>query len=386
MKIYYWSPFFSNIATEKAVINSIDSINRYSNKKISASLLETIGEWKNQEKKILEKKINVKRISDFNLIKYLPKFGFIKSRISYLVVFLFTVYKLHRFLKTEKPDFLIIHLMTFIPLILLLFFNYKTKFILRISGFPKLNFLRINFWKFVGKKIFLITTPTKTTLELLQSSRIFDFDQLKYLPDPILDVKEIEKMKKEESFIEKEISKKKTIISIGRLTKQKNFQFLINAFSVIQKKNSELNLCILGEGEDRTKLERQIKNLNLTDKVFLLGNKKNIYNYLKNSDIFILPSLWEDPGFVLIEAGYMNKLIISSDCPNGPKELLENGKNGFLFKSNSLDNFLSEFNNLKNCDENIIKNKKISFKKKIKEFTLLNHYKVLKSILIPNEN
>ena len=322
MKIYYWSPFFSNIATEKAVINSIDSINRYSNKKISASLLETIGEWKNQEKKILEKKINVKRISNFNLIKYLPKFGFIKSRISYLVVFLFTVYKLHRFLKTEKPDFLIIHLMTFIPLILLLFFNYKTKFILRISGFPKLNFLRINFWKFVGKKIFLITTPTKSTLELLQSSRIFNFDQLKYLPDPILDVKEIEKMKKEESFIEKEISKKKTIISIGRLTKQKNFQFLINAFSIIQKKNSELNLCILGEGEDRTKLERQIKNLDLTDKVFLLGNKKNIYNYLKNSDIFILPSLWEDPGFVLIEAGYMNKLIISSDCPNGPKELL----------------------------------------------------------------
>ena len=386
MKIYYWSPFFSNIATEKAVINSIDSINRYSNKKISASLLETIGEWKNQEKKILEKKINVKRISNFNLIKYLPKFGFIKSRISYLVVFLFTVYKLHRFLKTEKPDFLIIHLMTFIPLILLLFFNYKTKFILRISGFPKLNFLRINFWKFVGKKIFLITTPTKSTLELLQSSRIFNFDQIKYLPDPILDVKEIEKMKKEESFIEKEISKKKTIISIGRLTKQKNFQFLINAFSIIQKKNSELNLCILGEGEDRTKLERQIKDLDLTDKVFLLGNKKNIYNYLKNSDIFILPSLWEDPGFVLIEAGYMNKLIISSDCPNGPKELLENGKNGFLFKSNSLDNFLSEFNNLKNCDENIIKNKKISFKKKIKEFTLLNHYKVLKSILIPNEN
>ena len=386
MKIYYWSPFFSNIATEKAVINSIDSINRYSNKKISASLLETIGEWKNQEKKILEKKINVKRISNFNLIKYLPKFGFIKSRISYLVVFLFTVYKLHRFLKTEKPDFLIIHLMTFIPLILLLFFNYKTKFILRISGFPKLNFLRINFWKFVGKKIFLITTPTKSTLELLQSSRIFNFDQIKYLPDPILDVKEIEKMKKEESFIEKEISKKKTIISIGRLTKQKNFQFLINAFSIIQKKNSELNLCILGEGEDRTKLERQIKNLDLTDKVFLLGNKKNIYNYLKNSDIFILPSLWEDPGFVLIEAGYMNKLIISSDCPNGPKELLENGKNGFLFKSNSLDNFLSEFYNLKNCDENIIKNKKISFKKKIKEFTLLNHYKVLKSILIPNEN
>ena len=60
--------------------------------------------------------------------------------------------------------------MTFIPLLLLFFFNYKTKFILRISGYPKLNNLRSLFWKMVGKKIFLVTTPTKLTLELLKDS------------------------------------------------------------------------------------------------------------------------------------------------------------------------------------------------------------------------
>ena len=52
MKLYYWSPFFSNIATEKAVINSIESINKYSNKQNFNCLLEIIGEWKNQEKNI----------------------------------------------------------------------------------------------------------------------------------------------------------------------------------------------------------------------------------------------------------------------------------------------------------------------------------------------
>ena len=93
-----------------------------------------------------------------------------------------------------------------------------------------------------------------------------------------------------------------------------------------------MNLVIIGDGENKKKLEDQIQRLNLNDKVFLLGFKKNIFDYLKNSKMFILPSLWEDPGFVLVEAGYMNLTILSSDCPNGPKELINNKKNGFYLK------------------------------------------------------
>ena len=102
--------------------------------------------------------------------------------------------------------------------------------------------------------------------------------------------------------------------------------------------------------------------------------------------MFILPSLWEDPGFVLVEAGYMNLSILSSDCPNGPKELLDNQKNGFLFKTNSLKSFIENFELIENSNKDIIKKKKISFKKKIREFTLLSHYKILRSILLSNEN
>ena len=348
MKLYYWSPFFSNIATEKAVINSIYSINKYSKETIKPYLLEVIGEWKNQTNVIKKKNIVVKKFYNFDLINYLPKFGYIQSRFSYIVVFLFSIIKLHTILKKEKPDFLVIHLMTFIPLFLLFLFKYETKFILRISGYPKLNYIRSFFWKLVGKNIFIITTPTKNTKSLLVEKKIFHPEKIRYLPDPILNIQSIQKKKRENNLIEKEISSDKTLISIGRLSKQKNFSFLIDTFHKLQKKRPNLNLVIIGDGENKKKLKDQIQRLNLNKKVFLLGFKKNIFDYLKNSKMFILPSLWEDPGFVLVEAGYMNLTILSSDCPNGPEELLNNKKNGFLFKTNSFEDFIKNFEIIEN--------------------------------------
>ena len=136
----------------------------------------------------------------------------------------------------------------------------------------------------------------------------------------------------------------------------------------------------------KKKLENTIKKLNLENKIFLPGYKKNIYKYLEKAKIFILTSLWEDPGFVLIEAGFMNKTILSSNCPNGPSELLEHGKNGFLFEVNSFNDFEKQFFSIENTEKKLLLKKKIFFKKKIKEFTLFNHFKILNKILNSNEN
>ncbi len=386
MKLYYWSPFFSNVATEKAVLNSIKSVVKFSKKKINPYLLDVIGEWENKKLNFADKNIEKYELLNFKLIKYLPKYGFLKSRFSYVVVFFFSILKLHKFLKNEKPDYLIVHLMTFIPLTLLLFFNYKTRIILRISGYPKLNYLRSLFWKNVGKKIYLVTSPTKSTFNLLKEFKIFETKKLRYLPEPILNFDEIKKKGFKKNIKFKNITQDNCLVSIGRLTRQKNYQFLIKAFYELNKEYPELYLIILGEGEERQRLEKMIKKISLQDKIFLIGYKENIYEYLNKAKIFILSSLWEDPGFVLVEAGYSNKIILSSDCPNGPKELLENGKNGFLFKKNSISDFLNKFREIQNLKDDIIFQKKLSFKKKIKEFTLLNHYKILSSIILNNEN
>ena len=76
----------------------------------------------------------------------------------------------------------------------------------------------------------------------------------------------------------------------------------------------------------------------------MLNYQKNIFSYIKGSKCVLIPSLWEDPGFVMIESAYLRKTIICSDCPSGPKEFINKNKGGFLFKSNSLTSFENAFN------------------------------------------
>ena len=82
----------------------------------------------------------------------------------------------------------------------------------------------------------------------------------------------------------------------------------------------------------------------MENRIFLKGYKSNINFYMKNAQAFILSSLWEDPGFVLIEAAMNNLFLISSDCKNGPSEILDNGNRGYLFKNNEKN---ALFNSLK---------------------------------------
>ena len=385
IKSFYWCPYISEVATVRSVINSTKSLKKYSNEKIKPYIINVVGEWNNKKEYLENFGINFVELKNKNLINKLPKLGFIKSRFTYLIILLFSIRKLHNLLRKEKPDFLIVHLISVIPLILLIFFNYNTKFVLRISGYPKLNFFRKFLWKLASKKLKYITCPTVLTINLLKDKKIFDFNKLKYLPDPILEIKEVNKQKKMLENIDNHFSKKNTLLSIGRLTEQKNFNFLLEGFKKISEIYKDLNLVILGEGEQRRDLEKKINLLNLKGKVFLPGYKKNVFKYLENCKFFVLSSRYEDPGFVLIEAGIMNKIIISSDCPNGPIEIIDKNKNGYLFKNNSIDDFTKTFKEAYEEDNKILFEKKKNLKIKCKEFTLFNHYQKFKKIL-KNEN
>ena len=113
----------------------------------------------------------------------------------------------------------------------------------------------------------------------------------------------------------------------------------------------------------------------------MLGYKKNVFKFYKNSKCFILSSLWEDPGFVLVEAAYMNTPIISSDCQNGPKEFLNNGEGGILYNSNNKKSLINSLLNFENLSKEQVKNFKINSKKSSKKFLIFNHYKTLANIL-----
>ena len=124
------------------------------------------------------------------------------------------------------------------------------------------------------------------------------------------------------------------ILSIGRLTDQKDQLTLLKSMTLILKKSSiNFKLVIIGKGKNQTILNRYINENNLTKNVYLLGYKKNAFSYLSLFDLFILSSKYEGLPNTLLEAQMSKIPIISSDCPTGPKEILLGGKLGILFKT-----------------------------------------------------
>ena len=108
---------------------------------------------------------------------------------------------------------------------------------------------------------------------------------------------------------------------------------------------------------------------------------KPIFKYLKNAECFILTSLWEDPGFVLIEAALNNLLIISSDCKSGPREIINDGNGGILFENNNIDDLRKKIIDFKKLNETEIKSKIIISKKNIKRYSLFRHFKLLENYI-----
>jgi glycosyltransferase involved in cell wall biosynthesis len=119
------------------------------------------------------------------------------------------------------------------------------------------------------------------------------------------------------------------ILSVGRLTKQKDFPTLIRAFALVHR-NRSARLIILGEGPDRPELESLVKQLGLKDDIALPGFVTNPYAYMNQGSLYILSSQWEGLPTVLIEALYCGLPIIATDCPSGPREILSDGKYGKL--------------------------------------------------------
>ena len=160
-----------------------------------------------------------------NYYKYLPKTGFIQSRLSYIIIFIFSFFPLIKVLRKNEVHYLIAHLITSLPLFIFYILNLNSKLILRISGYPKLNILRSYFWKKVSKTLFKITCPSLELLNKIEKSNIFKKNQLYFLPDAII---QIDEFKKKKILINnKEFDKsKKIVLSVGRLTRQKNFNFV----------------------------------------------------------------------------------------------------------------------------------------------------------------
>ena len=230
---------------------------------------------------------------------------------------------------------------------------FRVKVISRSNSAPdgwSKNWLKRNIFKIVlnlADKVMVNSKQFKKELK-----RHFNVDAI-CIYNP-LNTKEIREKSKKKSLSIFKSKKKIKILNIGRFTEQKDQMTLLKSLNDL-KQNLEYEAILIGKGILKNKLNRYIKANNLDNNVRILNFVDNPYNLLKQTDIFILSSKYEGLPNVLLEALVLNKFIISSDCPTGPKEILLNGKGGLLFKTGNYQELTNKIlyysKNKKKCDK-----------------------------------
>lgn len=296
---------------------------------------------------------NVKIICLSNLIEE-------EYRKKMSIVFLLKLlFRLRKNIKIENPDYILPFLWTTCirTEIALLFSKYKERVIQTVRNnpdiFPKQKILRRyrNFLIFKSKKTIVQNEDQKKYFNKKIQKKIF------VLANPVA---------KELFEIEKKKHKNYNIIGVGRLEEQKNFELLINSFYEVSKNRNDIYLKIYGEGSKKEKLQNLIDNLNISDIVSLEGRKNNYEEIYSLADIYVLSSKCEGMPNTLLEAMSVGLACIATDCPTGPRDIIDNNIDGILIENENKEEMVKALNK-------VLENKKVfneiskNCKKKMRE-------------------
>lgn len=169
-----------------------------------------------------------------------------------------------------------------------------------------------------------VISQSKDMTESLLKNKLVSENKITEINNPV-DFKNIDILSNKQEELEFD-ENFKNIIAVGRLFYQKGFDILINSMKSLINEN--IKLFILGEGPERKKLEKLIKDFKLENKIFLIGRKSNPYIYMKNADLFILSSRFEGFPNVLLEANACGCYAICNNSPGGINEIIQENING----------------------------------------------------------
>lgn len=167
---------------------------------------------------------------------------------------------------------------------------------------------------------------------------------------------------------ERKLLEEKYIIAVSRLdTTQKDYDTLLKGYKLALEKGIKEKLFIIGDGPDRKEIEKLISEKDLIPNVKLIGKKKNPYIWMKNARLFVHSSNYEGLPTVLIEAMICGKVVISSDCPTGPREILKGGECGALFPVKDYKKLSEDLVKLL-TDEKLLKSYREDLNQRVLEF------------------
>lgn len=257
----------------------------------------------------------------------------------------YSIFSILKIINITKPDILFSSLL---HISLLLCFFKKMNFIKAKLFLRPSNVILENHNSTKNKTSYLIILLTNFFLRYAdQFFCISDniFKELKLFKVPSNKIIKINNAIVDNDFFKKSIkpitnkkllNKTDYILSIGRLTEQKNHLMLLKSFIEIKEKyKQKLFLVLIGEGHLEKKLKNFVKINKIKKDVIFLKNLQNVLNYIKNCKLFIQTSLWEGQPNVLIEALLLKKQVIATNCPGQNKKNLNQFKNCNILKINS---------------------------------------------------
>ncbi|MDD3944782.1 MAG: glycosyltransferase family 4 protein [Bacteroidales bacterium] len=233
-------------------------------------------------------------------------------------------FKLRNLLSLHRPDATLSFMDKYNILTILAsrFLNLNVFVSDRSNPFKKIplliSFLKIHTYKYANG-IIAQTQLAKKILEKKTKNK-----NIKVIPNPIKNIEHFP-----------EVSRENIILSVGRLVPEKGHKYLIDAFSNLDIE--DWKLVILGEGVLRTDLEKQINGLSIQDKVILYGAVQDVDKWLSKVSVFAFPSISEGFPNALVEAMSVGLPCVSFDCKTGPKDIIENHKNGILVEEKNIE-------------------------------------------------
>lgn len=183
----------------------------------------------------------------------------------------------------------------------------------------------------------VIIANSKDTKQNLIKNKITNDEKIKVIPNPVVTVNLQSKKVNDCNHSWLINNNYKVVISVGRLTRQKNHSLLIKAFAKVKVEIKNAKLIILGNGDLKKYLLNLSKSFGLEEDIDFVKYQDNPYPFYKEADVFVLSSIYEGFGNVIVEALACGTPVISTNCPGGPKDILENGKYGKLVPVDDVD-------------------------------------------------
>lgn len=232
----------------------------------------------------------------------------------------------------------------------------------------------------LGKKIVICNDMKKSienaTPDLVDSKvkmiyNFFDIEKMKQLSEDYSKL----------TSKEKELIKDRYFFACCRIDRQKDLDTLIESYKILKEQyNIKEKLYIAGIGDEKERLESLVKSYNLEKEIVFLGLQLNPYVWMKNAKFFIHSSHYEGLPTVVIEGLITNGMVISSDCPTGPREILEDGKVGILFPVGDREKLVEEILKIL-TNEDLVEKYREEAQRKIEDFSKEKIKKIILNLL-----